>query len=80
LASAARVPAVSAAHGGAPTTAWRRHQIRLAPGNGIWFPFRMRAKTIWNRPDIRVHPSFPVKACQFRHHLPQRSEDRYCRH
>ena len=44
----------------------------LALGNGIWFLFRMRAKIIWNRPDFRVHPFFPVKVCQFRHHLPQR--------
>ena len=72
LVSAARVQAVLAAHGGVPTTAWRRHPIRLALGNGIWFPFRMRAKIIWNRLDIRAHPSFPVKVGQFRHHLPQR--------
>ena len=69
---AARVSAVSVAHGGAPTTAWHRHQIPLALGNGIWFLFRMRAKIIWNRLDFRVHPFFPVKVCQFRHHLPQR--------
>ena len=68
----ARVSAVSVAHGGAPTTAWHRHQIPLALGNGIWFLFRMRAKIIWNRLDFRVHPFFPVKVCQFRHHLPQR--------
>ena len=71
-ASAARVSAVSVAHGGAPTTAWHRHQIPLALGNGIWFRFRMRAKIISNRLDFRVHPFFPVKVCQFRHHLPQR--------
>jgi hypothetical protein len=69
---AARVSAVSVAHGGAPTTAWHRRQIPLALGNGIWFLFRMRAKIIWNRLDFRVHPFFPVKVCQFRHHLPQR--------
>ena len=69
---AARVPAASVAHFGAPTTAWHRHQIPLALGNGIWFLFRMRAKIIWNRLDLRVHPFFPVKVCQFRHHLPQR--------
>jgi hypothetical protein len=68
----ALVSAVSVAHGGAPTTAWHRHQIPLALGNGIWFLFRMRAKIIWNRLDFRVHPFFPVKVCQFRHHLPQR--------
>jgi hypothetical protein len=68
----ARVSAVSVAHGGAPTTAWHRHQIPLALGNGISFPFPMRAKIIWNRLDFRVHPFFPVKVCQFRHHLPQR--------
>ena len=68
----ALVSAVSVAHGGAPTTAWHRHQIPLALGNGISFLLRMRAKTIWNRLDIRVHPFFPVKVCQFRHHLPQR--------
>lgn len=68
----ALVSAVSVAHGGAPTTAWHRHQIPLALGNGIWFLFRMRAKIIWNRLDFRVHPFFPVKARQFRHHLPQR--------
>jgi len=69
----ALVSAVSVAHGGAPTTAWHRHQIPLALGNGILrFLFRMRAKIIWNRLDFRVHPFFPVKVCQFRHHLPQR--------
>jgi len=68
----ARVSAVSVAHGGAPTTAWHRHQIPLALGNGISFPFRTRAKIIWNRLDFQVHPFFPVKVCQFRHHLPQR--------
>ena len=68
----ALVSAVSVAHGGAPTTAWHRHQIPLALGNGIWFLFRMRAKIIWNRLDFRVHPFFPVKVRQFRHHLPQR--------
>ena len=68
----ARVSAVSVAHGGAPTTAWHRHQIPLALGNGISFLFLMRAKIIWNRLDFRVHPFFPVKVCQFRHHLPQR--------
>ena len=69
----ALVPAVSVAHGGAPTTAWHRHQIPLALGNGILrFLFRMRAKIIWTRLDFRVHPFFPVKVCQFRHHLPQR--------
>jgi len=68
----ALVSAVSVAHGGAPTTAWHRHQIPLALGNGTWFLFRMRAKIIWNRLDFRVHPFFPVKVCQFRHHLPQR--------
>jgi hypothetical protein len=69
---AAWVSAVSVAHGGAPTTAWHRHQIPLALGNGISFLLRMRAKIIWNRLDFRVHPFFPVKVCQFRHHLPQR--------
>jgi hypothetical protein len=68
----ALVSAVSVAHGGAPTTAWHRHQIPLALGNGISFLLRMRAKIIWNRLDFRVHPFFPVKVCQFRHHLPQR--------
>jgi hypothetical protein len=68
----ARVSAVSVAHGGAPTTAWHRHQIPLALGNGIWFLFRMPAKIIWNRLDFRVYPFFLVKVCQFRHHLPQR--------
>ena len=69
----ALVSAVSVAHGGAPTTAWHRHQIPLALGNGILrFLFRMRAKIICNRLDFRVHPFFPVKVCQFRHHLPQR--------
>jgi len=68
----ALVSAVSVAHGGVPTTAWHRHQIPLALGNGISFLFRMRAKIIWNQLDIRVHPFFPVKVCQFRHHLPQR--------
>jgi len=68
----ALVSAVSVAHGGAPTTAWHRHQIPLALGNGIWFLFRMRAKIIWNRLDFRVHPFFPGKARQFRPHLPQR--------
>jgi hypothetical protein len=68
----ALVSAVSVAHGGAPTTAWHRHQIPLALGNGISFLLRMRAKIIWNRLDIRVRPFFPVKVCQFRHHLPQR--------
>jgi hypothetical protein len=68
----ALVSAVSVAHGGAPTTAWHPHQIPLALGNGIWFLLRMRAKIIWNRLDIRVHPFFPVRVCQFRHHLPQR--------
>jgi hypothetical protein len=69
---AAQVSAVSVAHGGAPTTAWHRHQIPLALGNGTWFLFRMRAKIIWNRLDFRVHPFFRAKVCQFRHHLPQR--------
>jgi hypothetical protein len=68
----ALVSAVSVAHGGAPTTAWHRHQIPLALGNGISFLLRMRAKIIWNRLDIRVRPFFPVKVSQFRHHLPQR--------
>ena len=68
----ALVSAVSVAHFGAPTTAWHRHQIPLALGNGISFLLRMRAKIIWNRLDFRVHPFFPVKVCQFRHHLPQR--------
>ena len=69
----ALVSAVSVAHGGAPTPAWHRHQIPLALGNGILrFLFRMRAKIIWNRLDFRVHLFFPVKVCQFRHHLPQR--------
>ena len=69
----ALVSAVSVAHFGAPTTAWHRHQIPLALGNGILrFLFRMRAKIIWNRLDFRVHPFFPVKVCQFQHHLPQR--------
>jgi hypothetical protein len=68
----ARVSAVSVAHGGAPTTAWHRHQIPLALGNGISFLFRMRAKIIWKRLDFRVHPFFPMKVCQYRHHLPQR--------
>jgi hypothetical protein len=68
----ALVSAVSVAHGGAQTTAWHRHQIPLALGNGISSLFRMRAKIIWNRLDFRVHPFFPVKVCQFRHHLPQR--------
>ena len=71
-ASAARVSAVSVAHGGAPTTAWHRRQIPPALGNGIWFLFRMRARIRWNRLDFRVHPFFPVKVYQFRHHLPQR--------
>src|ERR1700758_2840740 len=48
----ARVSAVSVALGGAPTTAWHRHRIHLALGNGISFPFRMRAKIIWNRLDF----------------------------
>jgi hypothetical protein len=69
---AARVSAGSVAHGGAPTTAWHRHQIPLALGNGIWFLFRMRAKIIWIRLDFRVRPFFPVKVRQFRHHLQQR--------
>ncbi len=68
----ALVSAVSVAHGGALTTAMHRHQIPLALGNGISFLFRMRAKIIWNRLDIRAHPFFPVKVYQFRHHLPQR--------
>jgi hypothetical protein len=68
----ARVSAVSVAHGGAPTTAWHRHQIPLALGNGISFLFRMRAKIICKRLDFRVQPFFPVKVCQYRHHLPQR--------
>jgi hypothetical protein len=71
-ASAARVSAVSVARGGARTTAWHRHQIPPELGNGIWFPFRLRAKIIWIRLGFRVHPFFPVKVCQFRHHLPQR--------
>jgi hypothetical protein len=68
----APVSVVSVAHGDAPTTAWHRRQIPQALGNGIWFLFRMRAKIIWNRLDFRVRPFFPVKVCQFRHHLPQR--------
>ena len=72
LALVARVSAVSVAHGGAPTTPRHRHQIPLALGNGISLLFRMRAKITWNRLDFRVHPFFPVKVCQFRHHLPQR--------
>ena len=68
----ALVSAVSVAHFGAPTTAWHRHQIPLALGKRISFLLRMRAKIIWNRLDFRVHPFFPVKVCQFRHHLPQR--------
>jgi hypothetical protein len=67
---AAWVPAASVAHGGAPTTAWHRHQIPLVLGSGTWFLFRMRAKVIWNPLDFRVHPFFPVKVCQFRHRLP----------
>jgi hypothetical protein len=68
----ARVSAVSVAHGGAPTTAWHRHQIPLALGNGISLLFRMRAKIIWSRLDFRVNLFVPMKVGQFRHHLPQR--------
>ena len=59
---------------------WRCPDNSMAPAPNppgawkwiLWFLFRMRAKIIWNRLDFRVHPFFPVKVCQFRHHLPQR--------